>query len=451
MSVAVHDREVPWRPLQLGALVAGGAGLAVWALGWLLAVATGDAALHTKVFFSYLFAFAFCLAIPLGSMAIWMIHNQTGGAWGLTIHRVLEAATRTVPFMAILFLPVLLGLDRLYYWADPSQVREDFARAHAAETEAAKPGDPPPHLHAAYQERLQELIGEKRPYLNVPWFLIRAAIYFGGWSLVAVVLSRGWIALEREPDTARARRLQVFSGPGFLLYGLGMTFAAIDWLMSLEPDWYSTIYGMLVASGQMIPALGFVIAATAWLAPHRPLASESLASESLAHAPVAPEQWNDLGNLLLASVMFWAYLSISQWLLIWSGNLQEEIPWYWRRSRGGWEYVAWLLGICYFALPFLMLLSRRLKRDRRWLMAIGAGLVAVSVVHHFWLVNPVYAARMAGRYETNGPLSVHWLDLAALVGVGGVTFAIFLWQLRMRPLVPAPSPFAAEPEVAQHA
>jgi hypothetical protein len=441
MSVAGHDRDIPWRRLQVGALGAGAAGLALWALGWLVGLATGDVDLLRKVFFSYLFAFAFSLAIPLGSMAIWLIHNQTGGAWGLRIHRALEAATRTVPFMALLFIPVVFGLDRLYLWVDPSQLHDEYARHHAAEGDGTKGAVSRAVAHAAYVKRLQELIGEKKPFLNVPWFLIRAAVYFAGWAVVATVLARGWAALERRPDPVQARRLQVFSGPGFLVYGLGMTFAAIDWLMSLEPDWYSTIYPMLVAAGQLVPALGFAVAATAWLAPYRPLADE----------PVDPDIWNDLGNLMLASVMFWAYLSFSQWLLIWSGNLTEEIPWYLRRSHGGWEFVAWLLGLCYFGLPFLLLLSRRLKRDRRGLMAVGAGLVVLSVVHYFWLVIPVYSARTAGRYETGGPLTLHWLDLAALVGVSGVTFTIFLWQLRSWPLVPAPSPFAAEPEVAQHA
>ncbi len=414
MSTAERARDVPWAGLQRGALVAGGAGLAVWALGWALALGLGDPALQLKVFFSYLFAFAFSLAVPLGAMAIWLIHNQTGGAWGLAIHRTLEAATRTVPYMALLFLPVLAGLGRLYLWADLSQVHE---------------------------EELRHLLERKEPYLNVPWFLVRACVYFAGWILTAVVLTRGWDALERRPDPVRARRLQVFSGPGFLLYGLGMTFAAVDWLMSLEPDWYSTIYGMLVAAGQALPALAFAVGLTAWLSGYRPLSAE----------PRAPELWNDLGNLMLASVMFWAYLSISQWLLIWSGNLPEEIPWYLRRSLGGWEFIAWLLGVCYFAVPFLVLLSRRVKRDPRTLMAVAAGLVALSVVHYFWLVNPVYSARVGGGYHEHGTLSVHWLDLAALAGVGGITFAIFLWQLRARPLTPPVSPFPVEPEVAAHA
>jgi hypothetical protein len=416
MSDRAADRDVPWSALQGGALVVGAAGLAVWALAWVLAVTGGYAELHLKVFFSYLFAFAFSLGITLGSMAIWMIHNQTGGAWGLAIHRVIEAATRTVPFMVLLFIPLAFGLGELYLWADPAGVHE---------------------------EPLRVAIEHKAAYLNVPWFLIRAAVYFAAWSLVAVVLSRGFAALEERPDPVRARRLQVFSGPGFILYGLGMTFAAIDWLMSLEPEWYSTIFGMLVAAGQFVPALAFAIAATAWLARYRPLHDEG---------PDA-DVWNDLGNLQLASVMFWAYLSFSQLLLIWSGNLPEEITWYLRRSQGGWQFVGILLALGYFGLPFLLLLSRRLKRDPRRLMMISAALVVLSAVQNYWLVDPVFTARAAGNYENYGPILWYgfWVDLAALAGVGGVTLAIFVWQLRSRPLTPAPSPFPAEPEVAHHA
>jgi hypothetical protein len=416
MSTAAEGRDVPWQTLQRGALIVGAVGLAVWALGWVLAVVLGNPQLHLKVFFSYLFAFAFCLAIPLGSMAIWMIHNQTGGAWGLLIHRVLEAGTRTVPFMAILFVPLLFGLGRLYLWADLSELDESV-------------------------HHLFEVLERKVPYLNVPWFLIRTAGYFAAWILVALMLNHEAAALERNPDPPRARRLQVLSGLGFVAYGLGMTFAAIDWLMSLEPDWFSTIYGILVIAGQFVPGLAFAVAATAWLSSYRPLADEE----------IDPAVWNDLGNLMLASVMFWAYISISQWLLIWSGNLTEEIPWYLRRSQGGWQVIAWLLGVCYFALPFLALLSRRLKRDRRALIVIGLGLILLSVVHYFWLVNPVYAARAGGHYEAYGSLSLHWLDVAALAGVGGMTSAIFLWQLRARPLLPAPSRLPPEPEVARHA
>jgi hypothetical protein len=409
---AAQQREIPWRPLQRGAAIAGALGLAVWAIGWALAVQQGDTNLHMKVFFSYLFAFAFCLSIPLGSMAIWMIHNQTGGHWGYAIRRAIEAGTRTVPFMAILFVPLVFGLRHVYLWADLTQVHE---------------------------EELLRVLRHKALYLNVSGFLIRAAIFFALWSFIAIGLSRLALAAERRPEPAVGRRLQVFSGPAFLVYALGMTFASIDWLMSLEPDWYSTIYAMLVVAGQLVPALGFAVAATAWLASYR------------SHEERNPEVWNDLGNLMLATVMFWAYLSVSQLLLIWSGNLTEEIPWYLRRSQGGWQCIAWVLATCYFCLPFLALMSRRLKRDPRGLMTIGAGLLVVSAVHYFWLVNPVYAARAAGDYAAYGPLSLHWLDVAALVGIGGTTLAIFLWQLRARPVTPPPIPFPAEQEAASHA
>ena len=408
MSIA-SQHEIPWAALQRGALIVGAAGFAVWLFGWLLAAVLGDSAMLMEVFFSYLFAFAFCLAIPLGSMAIGLIHNQTGGTWGLTIHRVLEAATRTVPLMAFLFLPVLCGLPHLYLWANGSATHGE-------------------HMHLEH----------KAAYLNVPWFMARAGVFFLAWIVVSLVLSQMWTALERHPDPLRARRLRLLSGLGFLVYAVGMTFAAIDWLMSLEPDWYSTIFGMLVVAGQMVPALAFAVAATAWLA-------------SFGRGTnVEPEVWNDLGNLMLASVMFWAYLSFSQWLLIWAGNLSEEIPWYVRRTNGGWQVIGAFLATCYFGLPFVLLLSRQLKRSPRGLMTIGAALVLLSVVHHYWLIAPVYAARAAGRYDEYGPVSVHWLDFGALAGVGGITFAMFLWNLRSQPLTP-PSPLAVESEAPSHA
>jgi hypothetical protein len=408
MTMPADQPSIPWTGLERGAWIAGVIGLAIWGLGWLLAVVLADPTLLMAVFFSYLFAFAFCLAIPLGAMAIWLIHNQTGGAWGITIHRVLEAATRTVPLMAVLFIPLLFGLHTLYLWTDPSGASAE-------------------HLHL-----------ENTAYLNIPWFLIRAACYFTLWSAVAAILVRAGAALERQADPRATRRFRLFSGLAFLVYALGMTFAAVDWLMSLEPDWSSTIYGMLIVAGQMVPALAFAVATTACL-------RSAIGSERL-----HPDVWNDLGNLMLASVMFWAYLSFSQWLLIWSGNLTEEIPWYVRRTHGGWQFIGALLATCYFGLPFVLLLSRRLKRDPRGLLAVGAFLVVLSVVHHYWLVAPVFAARAAGRYDQYGSLSVHWLDIAALAGVGGITFAVFVRQLRALPLS-APPPLVVEEEAPSHA
>jgi hypothetical protein len=260
------------------------------------------------------------------------------------------------------------------------------------------------------------------------------------WIGIALLLDRWQQRLDRSPDLAAARRMQVFSGPALAALGLTLTFASIDWLMSLEPDWYSTIFGFLYAAGAAVPALGFAVAAAAWLAPFRsPSDDES-----------DPAVWGDLGNLLLAMVMLWAYISFSQLLLIWSGNLPEEITWYLKRSQGGWQYVGIFLAVFYFALPFVLLLSRDLKRDPRRLRLLAVALVVVSVVHHFWLVNPVYAYYLVpDAHATYGTLTIHWLDLAALAGVGGITFAYFVHQLRARPLTP-PQPVLVE-EATHHA
>jgi len=335
MSVGPRARGVPWRELQLGAWGTGIAGLVIW----VLAVVLGGEELRRKAFFSYLFAYTFCLAFPLGSLAIWMLHNQTGGAWGLIIRRYLEAATRLIPFLALLFIPIFFGLADLYVWADPALVHQ---------------------LH--HGEEVEELIKAKGNYLTAPWYIIRTCFYFAIWTLIAWLLNRRQVLIDRDPTNRfLARRQQVFSGPAIGLYGLAMTFAAIDWLMSLEPTWYSTIFGVLVIMGQTLPALAFAIAAAAWM----------LDRKEVVEAETDRESWNDLGNLLLAAVMLWTYMSFSQLMLIWIGNLPEEITWYLKRSNGGWEYLGWVLGVGYFAVPFLLLLARGNKRDPRRLMGIG--------------------------------------------------------------------------------
>lgn len=418
MSQAISTRTIPWHALQLGAWGAGAAGLVLWGIGWAIAAMSGSEPLLHKVFFSYLFAYTCSLAIPLGSLPIWMLHNQTGGAWGLVIRRYLEAATRVIPFMAILFVPILLGLKHIYVWADPALVQS---------------------LHNSHE--VAEAIEKKGNFLTLPWFAIRTAVYFAIWILLTWVLNTRQRQLDHDPTDRRlARRQQAFSGPGLVLYGLSMTFAAIDWLMTLEPTWYSTIFGVLVVMGQTLPALAFALAAAAWL----------LDRKETTEAERDRETWNDLGNLLLASVMLWTYMAFSQLLLIWIGNLPEEITWYLKRSHGGWEYLGWLLGLCYFALPFLTLLGRPNKRDPRRLSVIACLILVLHVVNYFWLVNPVYSAILNHDLESGGDLTIHWLDFVALVGLGGITFGLFLWQLRVHPLTPPPLPLA-EPEVPETA
>jgi hypothetical protein len=389
---AAERPDWPHRELiQRYALIVGAVGLALCALGALID--------PEQFFESYLVAFNLYLAVALGSLVIWMIHNLTGGFWGLVIQRWLEAASRTLPLVAVFFLPLLLGLGYLYPWTHP----EDL--------------DLPADLHHHLEHKL--------PYLNVPFFIIRAVIYFGVWLALMFIFNR-WSALQdQDPDPRRQRRYEGLSGPGLALYGLTMTFAAVDWTMSLEPLWYSTIYGALIATGQLLPALALAVAGLVWLTPH---------NKSLADV-MTPQIWNDLGNLLLAFVMLWTYMSFSQLILIWSGNLKEEIPWYLKRSDGGWQWVGVLLAVFYFSLPFLLLLSRGVTRRPPRLGRLCVALVVMSFVHQFWLVAPVFSPHH---------LAVHWLDLAALAGLGGIWAAVFLWQLRARPLLPVHDPLLEE-------
>jgi hypothetical protein len=396
MSTAAQNGDATFRTVALRALVVGGVGAAVCLLGVLL-----DA--H-QFFRSYLAAFMFWLGLSLGALAIWMLHNLTGGQWGIVIRRLLEAATRVLPLLALMFVPLAFGLPYVYPWA-----------LEGAEAD--------PHLKHKIEV-----------FLNLPFFLTRAAIYFAVWVGLALVLNY-WSALQdRANDRRLARRVQSFSGPGLLLLGLTVTFAAIDWVMSLDPKWYSTIFGALIGTGMVLPALGLAIAAACWLAPRKPLADV-----------VNPDVLNDLGNLLLAFVLLVTYMAFSQFLLVWSGNLPEEITWYLARSAGGWEVVAAALGLFYFAFPFFLLLSRDIKRHPERLGWVALAVAAVSIVHQFWLIKPSFH----DPDKLHAPLSLHWLDVATVLAVGGLWVAEFFRQLQQRPLVPVHNP--TPEEVLTHA
>ncbi len=330
---------------------------------------------------SYLVAYTFWLGISLGSLAIWMLHNLTGGGWGAVLRDNLRAACGPLPLLALLFLPLAAGMRYLYPWMELAEAGE----SHSFQTTM---------------------------YLNAPFFLMRAALYFGCWLLLAWLLDRWTAAMKHDPALILDGRIEGISGPGLIVYGLTVTFAAIDWIMSLEPHWSSTIFGALIATAQLLAALSWAIAGLAWL-------------ETRRSPRVAPDVWNDLGSLLLAFVMLWTYMSFSQLLLIWSGNLPEEIPWYLSRSQGGWQVVAVLLALFYFAFPFVFLLGRNNKRDPRRLGKLAAILVFMNLVHQFWIVAPVFSP---------GQIAFHWLDPVALAGVGGFWLAMFIkkWNLLLK-------------------
>ena len=383
-----HDLRPDLERLQRAALIAGVAGIAAcFAGGWFS---------RGPFFHSYLTAYLFWLGPALGSMAILMLHHLVGGGWGFLIRRQLEASIGTLPVMALLILPLLLGLQELYPWTRP---------------EAAS----------------DELMHLKAPYLNMPFFLARLVAYFAAWLLFSHLLTKWSLEQDRTGDPALMQRLQLLSGPGIVVYGLTVTFASIDWVMSLEPHWYSTIYGMIYMVGQALSTIAFAILMARWLARRPPL--EELAT---------PEHFRDVGNLLLTFVILWAYVGFSQFLITWSGNLAEEIPWYLRRARNSWYWVGALLLLFHFFVPFFLLLSRGVKDRAERLAKVAAAVLVMRMVDQFWLVEPAFHPQ---------GIAVHWMNLAATIGIGGLWLAAFLARLKRAPLVPLHDPRLERMEV----
>jgi hypothetical protein len=353
---------------------------------WLTGVVSGLLCLlgawhnRDQFFISYLFAYQFWFGIAASCLGLIMLHALTGGAWGEIIHPLLVSGMRTLPFLAFLFLPFIFGLHSLYPWSRPSEMAQDALLQH------------------------------KQIYLNVHFFWLRTAGYFLLWSWMAWRLER-WIHRNAR------ERMAHHSGPGLILYLLSMTFALVDWMMSLEPHWSSTIYEPMVIIGQVLATLAFLICALAFISPR-----------GLLRRVKSPEQvkpfW-DLGNLLLAFVMFWAYLEFSQYLIIWSGNLPDEIAWYLHRQGGGWFWVAMGLIVFQFALPFAALLSRTNKQSLDRLAWIALLILGVHLVDVFWLVQPAFFP---------GTFHVHWLDGAAPLCVGALWLAAFLTHLQRQPV-----------------
>jgi hypothetical protein len=262
--------------------------------------------------------------------------------------------------------------------------------------------------------------------------------YFACWIGMALLLNR-WSKAQDDGDILATRRMQVMSGAGLVLYGLTITFASVDWVMSINPHWFSTIFGFLFMGGQGLSALAFAIVVATILWRNGPL-----------HQVYNPGHFHDLGKLMLAFVMLWAYFNFSQYLIIYSGNLLEEIPYYVTRTTNGWQYLALLLLIFHFAIPFSLLLSRDLKRNAARLAWVAGAILVMRVADLFFLVSPDFAAsganlHLAGPGEKHGThLFLHWLDLAAPIGIGGVWLWLFLTQLAQRPLLPIRDPQLAQ-------
>jgi len=356
------------------ALYVGAGAAVVCAIGWLVD--------STDFYRAYLWAYVYWLNVALGLTGWLLLQNLAGGRWSVAIIDVLTSGTRTLPWLALLFLPIALGIPSLYRWAQPVEVAAS------------------------------ELLQHKQPYLNRSFFLGRAAGYFTLWIVLGWLLNRWAVPLSERGDDRATRRIQRTGAIGLILVAATVSLAVVDWIMSLEPEWYSTIYGLIYVAGDMLAGMAFAILLSGWLDRRVETSTAYSASTPL----VRPDQYNDLGNLMLAAVMAWAYMVFSQYLINYSGNTLEEIPWHLRRTRGVWGAVAILLITFHFALPFVTLLFRGVKREAGRL-AIVAGLVLVAqVVALLWLVKPAFGAG-AG---------LCWLDPFAFAAIGGVWVAIFV-------------------------
>ena len=357
--------------LQQRALVAGVAMFALCGAG---------AVMNPAQFFrSYLAAYMFWIGIPLGSLGILMLHHLVGGGWGFILRRVLESSLWTLPLMLLLSLPLLFGMSDLYPWARADQVAG------------------------------AEVLRHRTGYMNAGFFAARGLLYFAVWGGLAYCLNRWSSEQDETGDPALARRLEVMSGPGLLLLFLTATFSSVDWVMSLEVEFFSTIYGLLFVVGDGLAALAFGVCAVGGLRHKKPLA-----------AYVSIARIHDLGNLMLGFVMLWAYIAFSQYLIIWSGNLTEEIPWYLARTGGGWQWVIVVVVLLHFVVPFVALLSKDVKREARNLAGVAMLVGLMHIVDTYWIVMPAVRPTLA----------VHWLDFATLFTLAAIWKVISVWRLR---------------------
>lgn len=349
-----------------------------------------------RFYYSYLMSFMLVLGLTLGSLALVMLQHLTGGHWGIIIRRPLESATRTLPLVAVFFLPIaLIGMKYLYgAWLNPEELRK---------------------------EPLSEF---QQSYLTLGRFELRAFIYFIIWLLLMYIFNRlSKEQDERPEDRALRRRLKMLAGPGIILYVFAMSFAAIDWVMSISPHWASTIYGFLFVAGQLISSMSLMIAVVVLLARTEPFS-----------AVLQRRHLQDLGKLLLTFVMLWAYFDFSQLLIIWSGNLPEEITFYRARLYGGWGVVAVLVLIFHFFVPFFLLLSRSLKRSKKLLPRTALWLIFMRLVDLFWMTRPEFTSRALPS----------WLDLLLPIALGGLWLGVFAFNLKQYPLLPLGDPKLAE-------
>lgn len=340
---------------------------------------------RAQFFRAYLAAYLFYLGIGLGGLVLTMIYHLTGGAWGFLVRRILEAQARTLPLLAVLFVPIACGIGWLYLWARPDAVRQDETLEHA------------------------------RDYLNPDFFWMRMAVVFVLWIVMAWTLDFWSRRLDRTGDWRFSAKALQFSGFGLVIYGITIHFSAADWIQSLQPGFHSSIFGPLLATTQLLSALAFAVVVLADCVTRPPL-GQVVSSKAL----------NDLGSLLFTILILWAYMVWFQFMLIWIANLPVDVIWYLPRAEGGWQWVAWAIFLLHFVVPFFLLLQRVVKRNPRSLAAVGKLLLVMQLVFSYYQIMPAFRT---------GGIGDHWLDFFTPLAIGGLWLAAFLWQIERRPLL----------------
>ena len=383
------------------------------------------AILHWHIFLrAWLFSFMFWLGLTTGSLALLCLQYTSGGNWGRLGRRIWEAAAGNWWLMGLFWLPIAVGAKVLYPWAriydDPSKTAELLAHYGADK------------IHY---------------YLNVPFFWVRGVIFFAGWAILLYFLKR-WSVREEAGVTTPAQfvRIQNLSGFGIVFFGFSITFASIDWTMSLYPEWWSTVWGMLFMVGQVLTTFCFTI----WLLTR-------LAAVEPISRMFKVDYLHDFGKLMFAFVVLWAYLSFSQWLIIWSGNMLSEIRWYLMRLHNGWQYFGTALILLHFAFPFALLLSRNLKRNARRIVAVAFLVLFMRLVDLFWLTAPNFypgAEFGPGHPATTGLSGFGLVDaliyIVCPIAMGGIWLFFFYVQLSKRSLMPVNDPGFVEMLEAKH-
>lgn len=390
------------KDMQTLSLLIAAVGMTIMFLAWVGGVA--------NFYQGYLIGWLLALGFAAGGLLILCIHHLAHGGWGFLLRRIAEASALTLLPIMLLYLPIMFSLNKVYPWA----IRD----ANHISVYASDP-----------------VVGAKLHYLNHGFFWLRYIIITVIWSGASMLFAKFSKLQDETGDMKWRRKMRFMAGPMALIYILTLTIGSVDWIMSLEPAWFSSIFGVMVAAGQMLSMLTFGIVFLTWLSKWEPVKSEFTAKRQ-----------HDLGKLLFAFVIFWTYIELSQFIIYWHANLPEEITWYLNRQVGGFNGLSWLLFMSQFVIPFLVLLSRSTKQNRKQLFYVAFFLMFMRVIDLYWMIAPSINMPMsrelypvATKAMTGAPF--HLLDVVGVVSFAALWFGLFLRNFRQRPLLPVNDPY----------